>query len=616
MEARSRTISEIITGTSSTTLTARFSNVGQGHAALESWGHSPATLLKDSSSNSSAHQGSDSSEDHTPDSTFSASETTRSRVQSPASSVCVQEHADEEPCASLDEVEHHAAPEPSVTVDAMLNCSPPRSESTPLATGSSEEQPQASDSILRNTRSLSIISRFLQHTRGHAEPSRPQAAQQHIPPAPAASVDAVIVPVPSEDKMYPFRGAPGLYVAFEDQIPPPSQKAQRWKTYIQPRFWTDASEFQRKVMKTKIGQRYPPGISIELRMSGYASSPSSAHVELFPRIWVLYDHNRWKKETKQFVSELEWLEHEGFGPVEIRKGSPRLATLNPPLSVDGLSLDPGHGFALNGGAELFLHVEHRLATSAIGLLCCATVTRNGAVRGQRVSRIGGLVSIDSTRTLAITTAHGMLELALDAFRESELEAEEAADSAGSPLTDDGYESDESSDSDNAAWVEATWPTSTTSFGPERVRRWEPVEVLGVTSFLGSAHLDMGLCVPLRTGPRSQQKGDSDFSLWRIPRADSLGNDYEVWEESGLEFRVVSERPAPDTVGSLNALDVDMLLGPSWDQSVRAHLLPGESQFMVHGVHFTGRKIRTKAPLGMLSTEFSALSNLGSFIGLR
>ena len=333
-------------------------------------------------------------------------------------------------------------------------------------------------------------------------------------------------------------------------------------------------------------------------MSGYASSPSSTYVALVPRIWVLYDHDRWKKEIKKFVGELEWLKHEGFGPVEIRKGSPRLATLNPPLFVEGLPMHPDQGFALPGDVCLYLHAELRPDTSAVGLLCCATVTKKGAVCGQRISRIGGMVSIDSQRKLAITTAHGMLKLAWDSFIDLEPETEEDIDSAGSPPSDDCYESDDSSSFGDTAWAEVTWPAMPSSFNPQQVHQWEPVEILGATSFLGSESLEEESSMLGIRGMKSQ-KEDTDFSLWGISKADVLRNEYLVWDTPGQKVRRVAD--SSDITKSAASIDVNLLIGP--EESLQVQLLPGKSHFMVRGVRFTGKKIRTKAPLGMLHIQF-------------
>jgi hypothetical protein len=504
-----------------------------------------------------SHEGSDGSVgDPTPDSTFSAAKL--STHSTPASSICDQDFGEPD----LSTPKWPWAPDSETAIEE------------PASHGQSFRAP-------------SVVSRLL-FSRRESEPKRPV---EHLPPL--IPHDAVVLPIPSSGKMYPFRGVPGLFVGYEDQVAPRPKQVERWEKDIEPRFWTDASEFHRKLSKTRLGSRHPPGISLELRMSGYASSPHSTHVALIPRIWVLYDHDRWKKQVKKFVQELEWLNHEGFGPVEIRKGSPRLATMNPLMLVENLRLLPHQGFPLRGDWYLHLHVEARPDPSAIGRLCCATATKNGSIRGQRISRIGGIVNIDSQRRLAITTAHGMLELVWDALMDLEPDDDTDSDRSSPSSECSGYESDASSAFGDAPWFEASWPTLPSGVKPQEVRHWESVEILGVTSFLGSGHLDPRAAMFGSTVPQPS-KQDTDFSLWGIPGADVLNNEYSSSDEPREKMLIRHSESSPFTQ-SATTISLDLLLGP--ENASKVQLLPGKSRFMTRGVCFAGRKVRTKAPLG-------------------
>ena len=96
-----------------------------------------------------------------------------------------------------------------------------------------------------------------------------------------------------------------------------------------------------------------------------------------------------------------------------------------------------------------------------------------------------------------------------------------------------------------------------------------------------------------------QKEDTDFSLWGISKADVLRNEYLVWDTPGQKVRLVAD--SSDITKSAASIDVNLLIGP--EESLQVQLLPGKSHFMVRGVRFTGKKIRTKAPLGMLHIQF-------------
>lgn len=116
------------------------------------------------------------------------------------------------------------------------------------------------------------------------------------------------------------------------------------------------------------------------------------------------------------------------------------------------------GFPLGQNSHLFHHVERRAGNSAIGRLCCATILKNGIIRGQRVSRLGGLVSFNGTASLALTTAHGMLELAWDILLEDASDLDELSDQVGwSP--EGGYDSDDSLRSGSTTWAWAACPNS-------------------------------------------------------------------------------------------------------------------------------------------------------------
>ncbi|KAM7211922.1 hypothetical protein V8F06_012698 [Rhypophila decipiens] len=426
----------------------------------------------------------------------------------------------------------------------------------------------------------------------------PEQIQTTKYPLPEPPDGSVVVPIEAHDKVYPFRGAPGLYVAHENQIPPPARQLQQWETQIKNRLLTDIFELQTKMIRTKIGRRFPPTISPELRMSGTLKSPGSTHVELSPRIWILYDDNRWKKEIKKFVGDLWWLfEYCDPTHIEIRKGGPRLATLDPPLFVEGLPLPPGHGFPLRDGIDIYLHAERPVGPSAIGLMCCATVTKHGKICGQRISRLGGLVSIDHHRTLSMTTAHGMIELIWQTALDDDVDEEDGEDDE--LFSGDGYASDDSFSGDGYGSKNSnvgTWPKQT-SFDPNKVEEWDLIETLGTTSFLGGAALKLGFYLEnlgtLETIPGWLPR-DTDFSLWGLQRANEYKNIYQTPGNPHEMVQLLSDEEARNSVNSaLN--DVFILLGPN--NILKADPLPNESEFMVRGVRFVARKIRTQEPIG-------------------
>ncbi|KAK4445330.1 hypothetical protein QBC34DRAFT_384355 [Podospora aff. communis PSN243] len=510
-------------------------------ASTRRWEHTRAHFPAPSN-----NEGSDGSVgDPTPDSTFSAAK--NSTHSTPASSFCDQDFG-----------------EPDL--------------STPKWPWAPDSETAIEDSVTHGQpfRSPSVVSRLL-FSRKESDPksSRPVENSQPVIPH-----DAVVLPIPCREKMYPFRGAPGLFVGYEDQVRPPPKQVERWEKDIEPRFWTDASEFHRKLSTTRLGSRHPPGISLELRMSGYASNPHSTHVALIPRIWVLYDHDRWKKQVKKFVQELEWLNHEGFGPVEIRRGSPRLATMNPLMLCGESSAAPRPRISL--------------ARRLVSLSPCGSTTRpfsNWAAMLRHSDE-----KWNNSR-LALTTAHGMLELVWDALMD--FEPEDDTDSGQSSPSSDysGYESDVSSTFGDAPWGEATWPTLSSGTKPQEVSNWEAVEILGVTSFLGSGHLDPGAAMFGSTVPEPPKR-DTDFSLLGIPAVDILTNHYSHSDDPQGKKILIRHSESSPFMQSMTPINLDLVFGP--DHALKVQLLPGKSQFMVRGVRFAARKVRARAPLGKSS----------------
>ncbi|KAK4222623.1 hypothetical protein QBC38DRAFT_460183 [Podospora fimiseda] len=231
------------------------------------------------------------------------------------------------------------------------------------------------------------------------------------------SNSGVLLPLPSKDKIYPFRGAPGLYVGREEEIPRPPHVLLRWTTEIEPRLWIDMREFQKGIKQAKRGRKSLPRLSLELQMSGYAAG-NATYVELFPRVWILYDKQDWKETIKKFVRQTKWLEGEGLGKVEVRIGSPSLCTITPSIPIIGLDLRSEEVFLISEGLHLYLHVESHESETATGRICCATVTdkANGRILGQQILRIGGVISVNG-RDLTINTAHGILELCWDMLQD-------------------------------------------------------------------------------------------------------------------------------------------------------------------------------------------------------
>lgn len=439
----------------------------------------------------------------------------------------------------------------------------------------------------------------------------------------------VSVPICAMDMVYPFRAVPGLFVGLEDKVKLPERLLQQWNSHVESRLWLDIEQFESRHKRVKHGRVDTPSLAVELRMSGYASGD---HVALAPRIWFLYDHKRWEKKVRKFVQDLEWLSGEGFEPPEIHKGSPIFSTLAIP--VDDLQIDQQNAIQITKELALYVHVENARSATACGLLCCATFLRNGKVQSQRISRIGGLASLDG-RSLQVTTAHGLLE---DLNREVPPDASErrqsisgeawnmdpgndisSADSMGSASD---FETDTSSDEDEAPWVATigevepdiqdaiTWvglPSSAIQqtcfarmFGAT-IRECLQARDLQLSRLTSQSRNQSHRSPPSSDMPvhskTAEKSGEhdakGDFTFLDVVTGSQLHNYYDGDNSGSIVDQTVVYRIA--RAEELNPGPVDLLIHPG--KSARGIAISQAVSFSRYGVRFLVHKIFINATLG-------------------
>ncbi|KAJ4007664.1 hypothetical protein NW752_010332 [Fusarium irregulare] len=418
--------------------------------------------------------------------------------------------------------------------------------------------------------------------------------EQHEDPTPLCAGTHEYT-VPSPEFMYQFRGSPALYVGFEDKVRPDRIQVDRWEKQVLPRLLTDIKEFEKKMRRSSKTRRSRHRLSIapELRMSGYVIEATNK-VKLLPRIWILYGHDTWRKSVQKFVKELEWLSLEGFGEVEVHPGGPKLSALESSSMILGLDFNEDHMYYLDQRTTLYLHVEQTEGDSACGLVCCATVMRDGAVMSQRLSRIGGILHVND-KPFGVTTAHGMLEWFVDACLEGQDDDEPSDDEPlNSPIASDAEEDEAMSapDQNESTVADGTKYTN-------RVRQWSQVSALGLTAFLQTSyHLSPDISPIIQRRSLEHVRGHRlsqdetvcpDFSLWGFQDSETLENAYTM----GNGKKVFIDAPA--SCYDAPEGPVQLLLGN--DSPVPGFLLPGTRSFFVHGSQFKTRKIRTTHPLG-------------------
>lgn len=435
----------------------------------------------------------------------------------------------------------------------------------------------------------------------------------------------------SKQFLYPFKNVLGLFVGFDHKVKPSSTQWRHWKDNVEGQLWLDVQGFQNEHKRKRNGHVQTPGVSIECRMSGYATADGK-QVILSPRIWFLYDDKRWEKKLRKFVKELEWLPREGFGTPEIHRGCPRFTNLDLPKGTLRLShLSSQQGYPIGGDVQLFIHVEETTSILGCGLLFCATFMKNGDMESQRVSRIGGLVGLDE-RVSAITTAHGFLE---NIFRrigtEEEPRAtygdgdspEQASDLASNEEAcsdTDGTSSDEENDAypDDKSGYCLGSENLTGALDSETLGAisWAqlPVSSIQETCFLGTSGRNVEDYIAIQVNrvfgeknweiPASDDPGlppansvaGGDFSFLDLPSLSKLRNSYTESrpEKHGLDEVPVYRFATPE---ELTEGPVALLLRP--DSSAQGTLMPAghEIFFSLHGAMIRVSKIAIDAPLG-------------------
>lgn len=431
----------------------------------------------------------------------------------------------------------------------------------------------------------------------------------------------------AKEFIYSFKNVYGLFLGVQTKVRPPPTRWKQWKDEVEGRLWIDVQGFQNRFKRVKNGCVQVPGVAIDCRMSGHVSADGK-QVILSPTIWILYDHKRWEKKIHKFVEELEWLPGEGFGKPEVHKGCPRFANLD--ISVESLRLEWQEGFSLPGDVELFIHVEEPTSTTACGLLCCATFMKNGLVKSQYVSRIGGMMNLDET-TSAITTAHGFMEDVLQQMKshsgswESHSQddcSEQMSKSADSDIAwsdSDSTTSDEEDEIDDDDGVGQTCTPAGKLIGaldPETLAAisWVqlPPSSVRETCFLGTSGRTIEDCIQesnsldirskearicwkniLTTFPRGPTAGD--FSFLSLPYLHKLCNYYDRKDQRiDPKKGAITRFAKPE---ELTGGQVSLLLRP--DNSARGTLLPAGNEifFSLYGALIRASKIVMDAPLG-------------------
>ncbi|KAF5009808.1 hypothetical protein FDECE_4016 [Fusarium decemcellulare] len=309
-----------------------------------------------------------------------------------------------------------------------------------------------------------------------------------------------------------------------------------------------------------------------LRMAGVATK-SSTTIALSGSVWILCNGGAFENKIRKRLDSLPWLKFPQYLPVHCTD-LPELAVGQPGTQLlDSSDLD-GNGLEFEWGEKLHLHIERASSGSPCGLLCCATVTKDGHVIDQRISRIGGALKVNGSGPMAVTAAHGMLTHFLMHERwKTETENEEDTNSE--------IEDDERS------------PELPVMYGALECKPesgWKSVSPFDSISFIGLGK------------PSSEMKGKWTLQL----PEDGRSTDFTLLDPNGIKAlrNVNSYRLNDGTVCitthdeskdvGLEDVQISVLLGQ--DDAIQGKLLPGELDVFLNGIQFVTRKIELPGAL--------------------
>lgn len=363
-----------------------------------------------------------------------------------------------------------------------------------------------------------------------------------------------------------------------------------------------------------------------LFMAGRAA-PGATEVLLTPCVWF-FCGSRWcKRIVKKVMKDLKWLRSWGIGGCEAQVGGPIFLAsgVNDQAFEDELhhlNLDLVNGIQLPNGFGAYLHLQVPSnwvpGDSAMGLICCSTLTRDETVVSRKLSRVGGVIYAKrgdggpyvGDICLGVTTAHNLVDPWLKgSTTERDTSQDEEMDDTDSDSSEDDTSNDEElSDcsvrlhpqADIDHWLEQRRhppysPSSNTELSPSS--SWYNVSGNMAGNFLGTAF-----------GSLDEQSSDlnttitglapvhvSDVLVFEIPGHMSLRN---VYNTSSVQDAI-----AIDTFdnGIPNSLS---MMGPSAEvfviedqtAAIGAELIPEIFQLYVRGQSLDTIRLKVSKPL--------------------
>ncbi|RBR26138.1 uncharacterized protein FIESC28_01029 [Fusarium coffeatum] len=363
-------------------------------------------------------------------------------------------------------------------------------------------------------------------------------------------------------------------------------------------------EFKRIWNKTWKRSRTVAIWRAELRLAG-AHHPNERRIILRPSIWIMTTDKAignstvWKKLQAK-VGELG-LNSNQYASI-FAEGGTSLA--NGPASVPLERLNLARGIEFSRGVTLYTHATWGTASKPYecGEICLTTIVKNGRIVYQEVSRIGGLLVINASLLVGVTSGHTILLYFLQnpeemaPMDEDDLQSSSRGSDPESCSEDqDGQESnDECEIVEND--INSRGPISDLGYVDlGKVNHWVPITPSGTINFIQQAEVELLVETPyakltnLSTGPIP-----ADFAL--VPRqafGAPLGQNDNIYYFNG---RKSVSSIFPDSRVSASGQEILVLLGSGIEGSA-GFLQPTKLPFSIGRTTIWARKIHLTAPLG-------------------
>ncbi|KAI8627681.1 hypothetical protein F5Y19DRAFT_161915 [Xylariaceae sp. FL1651] len=150
----------------------------------------------------------------------------------------------------------------------------------------------------------------------------------------------------------------------------------------------------------------PPEKRYELRLTGRRQAGTN-RIVMAAWIWIQCSDKYSVRKMNKRIDELGWLKSSKWAPVYVHLNSILAGHHNPDNGSD--LFDSRTGTKLGGGYQLHVDIaQSSEGDSMCGRLCRSRVTLESKIMDQSFSRIGGVLRVNDSIDVIITTAHGML----------------------------------------------------------------------------------------------------------------------------------------------------------------------------------------------------------------